>query len=398
MRGRRASIVQTPFGVLAFDESEVLLSWKLFPREPEEAAVRVERVQHGEATEEALELTKALKTRGYTLLLLSDEATASALRKRGRVSARAVKDNLADRLFAERPTHYAAKTGFLRQEDEYFEYLRSVSMALTRMGLRAAAGRRDAWVAQAVLALEEIDKSVNLLAGRTREWYGLHFPELTGLVEKPDAYLQFVKGLGRRGEFNLEALTSAGQPPDRAANIVKTAESSIGADVPETDLAEVREFAARVLSLGEERRNLEAYLAHAMKEVAPNTSALVGAVLGARLIAYAGDLSRLSRMPSSTIQLLGAEKALFRSLRTGARPPKHGVIFQHPSVHQAPRWVRGKIARALAGKIAIASRLDVFGRQDIGEELKADLEKRVQEILSTYPSPRRGARARMGPA
>ncbi|RLI16433.1 C/D box methylation guide ribonucleoprotein complex aNOP56 subunit, partial [Candidatus Bathyarchaeota archaeon] len=137
------------------------------------------------------------------------------------------------------------------------------------------------------------------------------------------------------------------------------------------------------------RESLEAYLDKAMEEVAHNTKALVGSLLGARLIAIAGGLTNLAKRPASTIQVLGAEKALFRSLKTGTRPPKHGIIFQHTFLHEAKKWQRGKIARALAGKIAIAARTDAFGGRYIGEELKADLEKRIEEIHEKYTEPSR---------
>jgi len=84
---------------------------------------------------------------------------------------------------------------------------------------------------------------------------------------------------------------------------------------------------------------------------------------------------------------LGAEKALFRSLRTGARPPKHGIIFQHPLIHEAKRWQRGKVARALAGKLTIAARVDAFSGKYVGDKLKADLEKRIDEIKEKYGEP-----------
>jgi len=142
-----------------------------------------------------------------------------------------------------------------------------------------------------------------------------------------------------------------------------------------------------VLGLYELRENMEKYIDTAMEEVAPNMKALTGALLGARLISLAGGLTNLAKMPASTLQVLGAEKALFRSLKTGTRPPKHGIIFQHPLLHEAKKWQRGKIARALAGKLAIAARTDVFGGRYIGEELKADLEKRVEEILQKYAEP-----------
>jgi nucleolar protein 56 len=132
---------------------------------------------------------------------------------------------------------------------------------------------------------------------------------------------------------------------------------------------------------------MESYVDKTMKEVAPNTRAVAGALLGARLIAIAGSLQNLAMRPASTIQVLGAEKALFRSLKTGARPPKHGLIFQHTLLHDAKRWQRGKIARAIAGKLAIAARTDAFGGRYVGDSLKADIEKRLAEIREKYKEP-----------
>jgi nucleolar protein 56 len=104
-------------------------------------------------------------------------------------------------------------------------------------------------------------------------------------------------------------------------------------------------------------------------------------------MSIAGGLENLAKMPASTMQVLGAEKALFRSLKTGARPPKHGVIFQYASIHQSPRWQRGKIARALSGKLAIAARVDAFGGDYMGEKLAKDLEKKISEIQEKYKEP-----------
>jgi nucleolar protein 56 len=132
---------------------------------------------------------------------------------------------------------------------------------------------------------------------------------------------------------------------------------------------------------------MESYVDKTMEEVAPNTRAVAGALLGARLIAIAGSLRNLAMRPASTIQVLGAEKALFRSLKTGARPPKHGLIFQHALLHDAKRWQRGKIARVLAGKLAIAVRTDAFGGRYVGDALKADIDKRLEEIREKYKEP-----------
>ncbi len=124
-----------------------------------------------------------------------------------------------------------------------------------------------------------------------------------------------------------------------------------------------------------------------MKEVAPNITALVGPLLGARLLSLAGGLDELARLPASTIQVLGAEKALFRALRTGGKPPKHGVIFQYPDIHRSPRWQRGKIARALAAKLAIAAKVDAFTGRYIGDVLVQQLRKRIEEIKKLYAKP-----------
>jgi nucleolar protein 56 len=161
----------------------------------------------------------------------------------------------------------------------------------------------------------------------------------------------------------------------------------MGADMAEQDLSEIQALSKNVLELYELRKNMERYVENTMEEVAPNTKAVAGALLGARLIAIAGSLQNLAMRPASTIQVLGAEKALFRSLKTGARPPKHGLIFQHALLHDAKRWQRGKIARAIAGKIAIAARSDAFGGRYVGDRLKADIDKRIEEIRKKYKEP-----------
>jgi nucleolar protein 56 len=150
----------------------------------------------------------------------------------------------------------------------------------------------------------------------------------------------------------------------------------------------VQALAKDVLEFYNLRKSMEDYVDKTMEEMAPNVRTVAGALLGARLIALAGSLQNLAMRPASTIQVLGAEKALFRSLKTGARPPKHGLIFQHTLLHDAKRWQRGKIARVIAGKLAIAARADAFGGGHyIGEDLKADINKRIEEIHEKYKEP-----------
>ena len=152
----------------------------------------------------------------------------------------------------------------------------------------------------------------------------------------------------------------------------------------DSDLAVLQSFCALMLELYKFREKTEGYVDECLKQVAPNMTAIIGASLSARLMSIAGSLDNLAKMPASTLQVLGAEKALFRSLKTGARPPKHGVIFQHTAIHQSPRWQRGKIARALAGKLSIAARVDAFGGDFVGDKLRKNVDQKIEEIKERY--------------
>jgi nucleolar protein 56 len=207
------------------------------------------------------------------------------------------------------------------------------------------------------------------------------------LLEKHETYARLVVDLGSKDNFTIKNLEKEEVPQSKAEAIAKVAEKSMGADLEETDVKQIQMLCKDILSLYKLRDNLEKYLDSTMEEVAPNTKFLVGSLLGARLIALSGGLMNLAKRPASTIQVLGAEKALFRSLKTGTRPPKHGLIFQHTLLHDAKRWQRGKIARAMAGKLAIAARADAFGGRNIASELKASMDKRIDEIHQKYDQP-----------
>jgi nucleolar protein 56 len=281
----------------------------------------------------------------------------------------------------------AVEAGFVKDVKELGVWNRNVSLELAKLRVKGAAEKRDLVIAQAIQTLDDLDRTVNLFMGRLREWYGVHFPELDRLVEKHETYARLVMNLGYKDNFTVEALEKESFSKEKAENMATVAEKSMGADMAEQDLAEIQALSKNVLELYELRKNMENYVDKTMEEVAPNTKAVAGALLGARLIAIAGSLQNLAMRPASTIQVLGAEKALFRSLKTGARPPKHGLIFQHALLHDAKRWQRGKIARVIAGKLAIAARSDAFGGRYVGDKLKADIDKRIAEIREKYKEP-----------
>lgn len=147
-----------------------------------------------------------------------------------------------------------------------------------------------------------------------------------------------------------------------------------------TPKKKIRPFEKTLEAVNEEMKRLEKQIEIDMKTIAPNTSAIIGPLIGARLISLAGGMQRMAMLPASTIQILGAEKALFRFKKEGGRPPKHGIIFQHPLVNRAVKTERGKIARLLATKISTAVKADVFTKRDITQELQRGLEERLKEI------------------
>jgi len=281
----------------------------------------------------------------------------------------------------------AVESGFVKDEQDLSLWNRNVSLELAKLRIKGASEKRDLIIAQSIQTLDDLDRTVNLFMGRLREWYGVYFPELDRLIEKHETYARLVMNLGDRESYTVEALEKENIPKERAGLVAKAAESSMGADIAERDLEQIQALAKNVLEFYELRKNMENYIDRTMEEMAPNVRAVAGALLGARLIAIAGSLRTLAMRPASTIQVLGAEKALFRSLKTGARPPKHGLIFQHTLLHDAKRWQRGKIARVIAGKLAIAARADAFGGHFIGDRLKADINKRLEEIREKYKEP-----------
>jgi len=383
----KATVIPTMFGVLAFDEGNRLIAHSLFPKKPEEAAKAILEIESGKAVKEIADLISHLKNNGYTVFVFENQALAAEVKEKFSVSTEFSKVSDAGQLLRSNIEGYAIETGFVKDYAEFQRWMHSVSMEIAKLKVKGAVEKRDLLVAQAIQTLDDLDKTINLFMSRLREWYGIHFPELDRLLEKHETYARLVVSIGNRENFTAEKLEKEGLLKQKAEQITNAAKTSMGAELSERDLAQIQALSRTVLDLYDLRESMEKYIDDVMEEVAPNIKALTGALLGARLIALAGGLTNLAKIPASTLQVLGAEKALFRSLKTGTRPPKHGIIFQHPYLHEAKKWQRGKIARALAGKLAIAARTDVFGGRYIGDELKTDLEKRIEEIRQKYAEP-----------
>jgi len=383
----KATVIECIMGVLGFDEQNELVESVLFPKDSKEIAERLIKIEAGKIVDEIVNLVEKLKGKGYTFFVFENAEIARNAHEKLKIAVEVMRPTEAGELLRGNVEKFAVMLGFLKEGAELRDWTHKVSVELTKMRVRKSAEKRDLVVAQAIQTIDDLDKTVNLFMGRIREWYGLHFPELDRLVEKHETYARLIANLGRRENFTAENLEKEGLPKEKAEQIATIVEKSMGADIEEEDLVQIQALCKNTLQLYVARQSLEGYMDLTMEDVAPNIKSLAGSLLGARLIALTGGLTNLAKMPASTVQVLGAEKALFRSLKTGARPPKHGMIFQHTLIHEAKRWQRGKMARALAGKLAIAARTDAFSGKYIGDNLKAGLEKRIREIQEKYGEP-----------
>jgi len=379
-------IVQFPFGVAAFDDKNNLVEKALFPKKAQLAAKSLLKTETGKLSDQLSSLVNLLKTVGYDTFVFENANLAEEVQRKIRVNVEVAKPAETAVLHS-KMSEVAVESGFASNEEELSLWNRNASMELAKLRIKGASEKRDLIVAQGIQTLDDLDRTVNLFMGRLREWYGVYFPELDRLIEKHETYARLVVNIGDRENYTAETLEKENIPKERAQFVAKAAESSMGADIAGSDLGQIQVLAKDVLEFYELRKSMEDYVDRTMEDMAPNVRAVAGALLGARLIAMAGSLQILAMRPASTIQVLGAEKALFRSLKTGARPPKHGLIFQHTLLHDAKRWQRGKIARVIAGKLAIAARADAFGGHYIADKLKADINKRIEEIREKYKEP-----------
>lgn len=306
-------LAKTPFGFFAIEGPNQIVELKELPKEPEKAAEILSGKEFEKWAEE-------LKKKGIEI----EEGDFDPLK--------------AAELIGKSPK-------------EYLEFSRLVQTEISKRELKESLGR-DYLIIQAVSGLDDLNKAINMLMNRIREWFGLHFPELR--VEDHQKYLKKIFE-SRKGE-------------------------SMGMELSDEDLKIIRAAAEKIIGLYGLKDEIEAYLEKIMEELAPNTTNLAGANLGARLIERAGGLKSLAGFPGSTIQVLGAEKALFKHLQKGSPSPKHGVIFQHPVINRAPVNKRGKLARTLGAKLALAARVDAFSGE-LNPNLKKEWEERVKEVI-----------------
>jgi len=287
--------------------------------------------------------------------------------------------------------------------DRFIKGLEAGDLAQARLGLGHSYSRSkvkfnvhrvDNMIVQSINLLDQLDKDLNTFSMRINEWYSWHFPELKAIVTDHHKFAlctKLIKDKKNMTEETVAQLEEILEDADAAKQIFAAAKMSMGTDISPIDMLNIEHFASRVIGLGKFRKNLHDYLCAKMNSCAPNLSALIGEMVGARLISHAGSLTSLAKYPASTVQILGAEKALFRALKTKGNTPKYGLIFHSSFIGRAKPKNKGRISRYLANKASLASRIDCFSEvrtNTFGNKLRDQVEERL-EFYSTGKAPRK---------
>jgi nucleolar protein 56 len=323
-------------GLLVFDKDNKLVDSRLFEKDPEEIAKRLSSLDAGNDIEELRELKKKYKN------LVTEQP------------------NQGSEYLKENFRKIILDTGFAKDDVELNKLINSVSIERSKLKI-SSTEKRDKLIIQTVNAMSDLERIVNMMSERLREWYGLHYPEFDS--KEHEKYAELIMKFGDRKNFDKF-------------------KRSMGMKLKEEDVALLQEYATSLKNLYVLKKSMEDYLEKVVPEETPNLNALLGSVLTARVLALAGSLERLAKMPSSSIQLLGAEKRFMKDKKI-KNPPKFGLLYIHPDISTNKKELQGKVARLLSSKLTIAARADFYTKKDMSQELLADYKKKLETILKT---------------
>lgn len=352
-------------GFYAFDNENELICTKLFPED--EIVNRLSEIDSKQIVKEELDIINEVSADYDEIIIESNKRLSDY-------------DN--DKITIKTPNRGGE---YLRANFEKFDLdndeLSRIYQNFAIYKIKKESASEDKHLIQAINSIDEIDESISKLIERIREWYALYFPEMD-TIKNNETYIRLISQNKSKEEI-IKA-----KPDAFPGDIIDLDE-----DINPIDLEIMNNYAKSIHEMQKTRRDIEDYIDAKMESLAPNLRLLVGSSLGAKLISHAGGIKRLAMYPSSTIQIMGAEKALFRHLKSGDRPPKYGLIYQHPQVRGAKWWNRGKIARMLAGKISLAVRRDVFTKT-FDENVSNEFIEKVEEIEKNNPFPTKTTKKR----
>ena len=352
-------------GFYAFNNENELICKKLFPED--EIINRLSEIDDKKTVPEEIEIINEVSPQYDEIIIESNKRLSDY-------------DN--DKITIKTPNQGG---DYLRNNYEKFklnsEELTKFYQNFAIYKIKKASASEDKHLIQAINSIDEIDETISKLIERIREWYALYFPEMD-IIKNNETYIKLISQNKTKDEI-INA-----KPEAFPEDIIDLED-----DINPHDLEIMNNYAKSIYELQKSRKSIEEYIDFKMTEIAPNLRLLVGTTLGAKLISHAGGIKRLAMYPSSTVQIMGAEKALFRHLKSGDNPPKYGLIYQHPQVRGAKWWNRGKVARMLAGQISLAVRRDVFTKS-INENVSNEFKEKVEEIEKNNPFPTRTTKKR----
>ncbi|MBE6496790.1 MAG: NOP58 family protein [Methanobrevibacter sp.] len=361
----QAYITYSIKGFLAFNSKNELICEKLFPEE--EIINRLAQISEKQIVAEELDIIEEVSN-DYDEIIIESNKRLS--------------DYSNDKITIQNPNQGGE---YLRNNYDKFgldnKEITDIYQRLAIYKIKKESASEDKHLIQAINSIDEIDETISKLIERIREWYALYFPEME-IIKNNETYIRLISQ-NKSKEKIMEAKPEAF--PDNSLDLDE--------DINPQDLDIMNKYANSIFELQQTRKDIEEYIDEKMESIAPNLKLIVGSSLGAKLISHAGGLKRLATYPSSTVQIMGAEKALFRHLKSGDKPPKYGLIYQHPQVRGAKWWNRGKIARMLAGKISLAVRRDVFTKT-FDEKAFEDFIEKVEEIEKNNPFPTKTTKKR----
>ena len=376
-------ITQCIAGFIAFDENLEIVKYKLFNED--EIVSNLIQIEENELLEEEINLINELSQEFFNESSDENKIIIETTKRKSQYKELENYENIeiktpnkGGEYLRNNLENVLEEIGFSQDSEDIIQVYEK--LAINK--IKESSQEEDKLLIQAINSVDDIDESISKLVERIRDWYTIYFPEMD-TISNNETYIKLIAESENREDI-IENFKS---------HLSEDIEESAGADIEEEDLIMLKSFAESIYSLQKSRKELEIYIDHKMESIAPNLRDLLGATLGAKLIAHIGSIKRLATYPASVIQIMGAEKAIFRHLKTGERPPKHGLIFQHPSVRGAKWWNRGKIARNLALKITLVVRKDVFsGEYD--PSIAEDYLKKVGQIEKENPFPKKTSQKR----
>lgn len=372
-------IIKCIAGIIAINEDYSIEDYKLF--DEYEIISKLTKIENKEILDEEIELINKISSKYDTIIMESRNRLSSyEVNERDKLT---VKHQIpAGDYLRENLETILVEINFSNNKEDLRKKIIDINRRLTTAKVKKSSEEDDRLLIQAINSIDDIDESISKLVERMRDWYTVYFPEMD-TIGNNETYIKLIAENDTREEILK----------NHPESFQETMEESFGGDVEEEDLLMMKDLANSIYSLQNSRKHLEQYINDKMESIAPNLKELLGASLGAKLIAHIGSVKRLATYSASTVQIMGAEKAIFRHLKTGERPPKHGLIFQHPSVRTAKWWNRGKVARTLALKITLAVRKDVYsGEYD--PQITIDYENKVKQIEKDNPFPKKTSKRR----